>query len=202
MDFITKNKIIFFIGPSGSGKDTYFARVLKDYQVQPIVLFTNRPMREGEQNGREYNFVTLEQLDLLEKQNLLVERRNYDTKYGLWSYATSKENIYLDKYNYVTPNTWEAYSQFLKHYSNNSLIPLYFQLDEGIRFGRCLDRERKSGNGKYAEMCRRFLSDSNDFTQEMIDIYHPYIIDNNGTYEETVEQIDDILVRKLEILRK
>ena len=36
----------------------------------------------------------------------------------------------------------------------------------------------------------------------MLDLYKPYIIDNNGTFDETIEQIDDILVRRFDILRK
>ena len=51
-------------------------------------------------------------------------------------------------------------------------------------------------------MCRRYLADEHDFPKEILDIYKPYIVDNNGTYEESLEQLDDILVRKLEIPRK
>ena len=193
------NKIAFFIGPSGSGKDTFFYKSLNIYDVEPIVLLTTRPMRDGEKDGREYHFVTPKKMDLLEQKNLLIERRNYNTQHGIWSYATGMQQIDLSRYNYLTPNTWEGYSKFLKHYSKESLIPIYFQLDDGIRLERCLQREKKSGNGRYAEMCRRYLADEQDFTQEMLDIYKPYIIDNNGTYEETLEQLDDILVRKLEI---
>lgn len=196
------NKIIFFIGPSGSGKDTFLARVLNEYQINPIVLLTTRPMRDGEQNGREYNFITSERMNLLEQKNMLIERRDYNTHHGIWSYATSKENINLSLYNYITSNTWDGYNRFLSHYNREELVPLYFQLDDGLRLERCLLRERKSGNGKYAEMCRRFLADAEDFNEEMLSYYKPFIIDNNGTYEETVEQIDDILVRKLEILHK
>lgn len=48
----------------------------------------------------------------------------------------------------------------------------------------------------------RFLADEQDFTNEMITTYKPFIIDNNGSIEETMEQIDDIMVRKLGILPK
>ncbi len=37
-------KIIFFIGPSSSGKDTFFARTLSIYDVLPIILLTTRPI--------------------------------------------------------------------------------------------------------------------------------------------------------------
>lgn len=195
-------KILFFIGPSGSGKDTYFSHILNEYQVEPIILLTTRPMRDGEQDGREYHFVTKERMDLLEQKRALVERRNYNTQHGIWSYATGIQQIDLSKNNYLTSNTWEGYSKFLKYYSEEVLIPLYFELDNGVRLERCLAREKKSGNGKYAEMCRRYLTDEQDFTKEMKDIYRPYIIDNNGTMNNTIEQLNDILVHKLKIPHK
>ena len=36
------------------------------------------------------------------------------------------------------------------------------------RLQRALNRERLPGNGRYAEMCRRFLSDSEDFCEKRI----------------------------------
>ena len=132
------NKIIFFIEPSGSGKDTFFYRVREIYDIQPITLLTTRPMRDGEQNGREYIFITPEKMEFLDQTNQLIERRDYDTQYGIWTYATGKQQIDLNNYNYLTPNTWVGYSKFLKYYSKEFLIPIYFQLNNGIRLERCL----------------------------------------------------------------
>lgn len=196
------NKIVFFIGPSSSGKDTFFSRCLEKYQVNPIILLTSRPMREGEKDGREYHFINQEKMDLLDAKNKLIERRDYQTKYGVWSYATGMNQIDLNEYSYLTPNTWEGYCKFLKIYSKESLIPIYFELDEGVRLQRALGRERKLKNPKYDEMCRRFLADNNDFRKEYLDFYKPFIIDNNGTMEETEEQLEDIFVHKLEISKK
>ncbi len=193
------HKIVFFIGPSGSGKDTFFYQTLKNYQIKPIILLTTRPKRDGEMEGREYYFINQERMDLLEKRNQLIERRNYNTQYGLWSYATGKQQILLESHSYLTPNTWEGYEKFLKCYSKEVLVPIYFELDDGIRLTRCLEREKQPENRNYAEMCRRFLADSIDFTKEKIEIHKPFIVENNGSKEATLEQIDNILVRKLGI---
>lgn len=195
-------KIVFFIGPSSSGKDTFFAKTLSLYEVCSIVLLTTRPPRPGEVDGREYYFITNEKMDFLDINNELIERRDYNTMNGKWSYATSKGAIDLENYNYLTPNTWVAYQKFLEVYSKECLIPIYFQLDKGIRLQRALDRERQSTKSDYAEMCRRFLADEQDFTDDMITLYKPFIIDNNGNMKETMEQIDNIMVRKLGILPK
>lgn len=62
--------------------------------------------------------------------------------------------------------------------------------------------ERKSIKSDYAEMCRRFLADAQDFTEDKIELCKPHIIYNNGNVEETMEQIEDIMVRKLNIMPK
>lgn len=49
--------LITITGPSGAGKDTV-ARMLSDMTDWPVICsYTTRPMREGEQEGREHHFV-------------------------------------------------------------------------------------------------------------------------------------------------
>lgn len=189
-------KIVFFIGPSSSGKDTFFKKVKDIYQIERIVPLTTRDKRLGEQEGEEYHFISQEQMDLLNIKNLLIERRTYNTFHGRWDYATGKEGIDLERNHYIYPAVWTIYQSFLKHYPKKNLVPVYFQLDDGIRLQRALDRE-KEGNCRYAEMCRRYLADEQDFSREMLTLHKPFIIDNNGSIEETMDQLDDILVRKL-----
>lgn len=197
-----ENKIVFFIGPSSSGKDTFFAKSKQIYQVQPITLLTTRPMRDGEKNGEQYFFISMEEMNNLDANHLLIERRDYEAFNGIWSYATRSKEIDLTKFNHITLNTWNAYSKFLKFYPKENLVPIYFDLDKGTRLQRALDREKQAKTSNYAEMCRRFLADAEDFREELIDLYKPYVIDNNGTIEETMEQIDDVFVHKLGIKKK
>ena len=46
------------------------------------------------------------------------------------------------------------------------MIPLYVEVEDGLRLSRALERERQQAAPKYAEMCRRFLADSEDFFGE------------------------------------
>lgn len=48
------------------------------------------------------------------------------------------------------------------------MVPLYVEVDDRLRLSRALERERKQTEPKYAEMCRRFLADCEDFTEEKI----------------------------------
>ena len=43
---------------------------------------------------------------------------------------------------------------------------IYVEVDDGVRLQRALDRERAQEQPKYAEMCRRFLADEQDFSEE------------------------------------
>lgn len=133
VNLLNDKKIIFFIGPSSSGKDTFFARTLSIYDVLPIILLTTRPIRPGEKDGREYYFISQEQMDLLDSKRELVERRDYNTIHGIWSYATGKSAIDLEHFHYLTPNTWVGYQKFLHVYPKENLFPIYFELDKGMR---------------------------------------------------------------------
>ncbi len=194
-------KIIFYIGPSSSGKDTFYKYTSENYDISDIVLYTTRPIREGEKEGVNYFYITKEKMNDMEKKGMLIERRDYNTKYGIWSYATSRYNI-KDNTNYLTLNTWDGYKSFNNYYDDNKLLPVYFMLDPKVRLERALKRESKEESPKYDEVERRFKSDLKDYRKELIDIYKPYIIDNNGTIDDTKEQIDDLMEKKLIKKRK
>ena len=92
-------KIFVFMGPSCSGKDTIFKLVKASFkELKPIVLYTTRPRRENEINGIAYNFISTEKLNEMEELGQIIERRDYDTIHGIWTYATSNQNI--DLYDY------------------------------------------------------------------------------------------------------
>ena len=52
-------KLYVLMGKSASGKDTVYHRLLADgaLNLKPVVLYTTRPRREGEEDGRDYYFV-------------------------------------------------------------------------------------------------------------------------------------------------
>ena len=188
--------IIMFIGPSGSGKDTFFYPTLKEYALNPIILSTTRPMRKGEIDKKTYYFITMDQMNLLERQQKLIERRNYQTINGLWSYATNSEQIDSSSNN-LTLNTWEAYQKFVQFYGSDQIVPLYFRVDDGIRLQRSLERERSQKAPNYKELCRRYLADIKDFDESYLTRYNPYIINNDGSIEKTQKEINSVLKKIL-----
>lgn len=45
-------KLFVIMGKSSTGKDTVYKELLKSGSLKPIVMYTTRPMREGETDGK------------------------------------------------------------------------------------------------------------------------------------------------------
>lgn len=164
-------KIYYMMGKSSSGKDTLYKEVLKELpELKTLVLYTTRPIREGEQEGIEYHFVTDEELERFEKAGKIIEERTYDTVYGAWKYATIEDGqINLAAYDYLVIGTLESYAGMKKCYGAENLVPIYIEVEDGERLSRALSRERQQEQPKYEEMCRRFLADQKDFSEENLE---------------------------------
>lgn len=164
-------KIYYMMGKSSSGKDTLYKEVLKALpKLKTLVLYTTRPIREGEQEGIEYHFVTNEELERFEKAGKIIEERTYDTVYGAWKYATIEDGqINLAAYDYLVIGTLESYAGMKKCYGAENLVPIYIEVEDGERLSRALSRERQQEQPKYEEMCRRFLADQKDFSEENLE---------------------------------
>ncbi len=52
------------------------------------------------------------------------------------------------------------------------MVPLYIEVEPGLRLFRALARERSQADPKYTEMCRRFLADEEDFSPEKQAAFH------------------------------
>ena len=164
-------RIFYLMGKSSTGKDSFYKQLINDEALglKNIVMYTTRPIRAQEKNGEEYFFVNDEKLARLEAAGKVIERRSYDTVHGVWHYFTvCDEQIALEKYNYVIIGTLESYVASKKYFGKEVLVPLYIEVDDGTRLQRALDRERAQERPKYKEMCRRFLADSDDFSEENI----------------------------------
>ncbi len=164
-------KIVYLCGKSSSGKDTIFRELLKrgTLQLRTIVPYTTRPVRAGEKNGREYFFTDEEGFQKLLAQGKIIEHRAYDTVHGLWRYFTVDDGqIDLSKDDYIVIGTLEGYEKMRAYFGEGVLLPVLIELDDGVRLQRALDRERRQEKPRYEEMCRRFLADSQDFSEEKI----------------------------------
>lgn len=164
-------KIFYIMGKSSSGKDSLFKEIKKRMpELKDIVLYTTRPIREGERDGVEYHFVNEDVLRKLEEKGCVIEQRAYHTKCGIWRYFTADDGqINLKGEDYLVIGTLESYEAMKKYFGEKVVIPLYVEVEDGLRLSRALERERQQAKPKYAEMCRRFLADSEDFSEENLE---------------------------------
>ncbi len=162
-------KLFCVMGKSSSGKDTLYQMLQAELKFDVIVPYTTRPIREGETEGVEYHFVTEQRVAELEAAGKVIEIRAYDTVHGVWKYLTvDDEQMDFTKKNYLMIGTLEAYRKLKAYYGEEHLVPIYIEVEDGIRLQRALNRERQQEQPKYAELCRRFLADEADFSEEKL----------------------------------
>ena len=162
-------KIVCLMGKSSSGKDTIYKKLLEQETVtlRAIIPYTTRPIRAGERDGVEYHFTDEEGFRKLLAQGCVIEDREYNTCMGMWRYFTVADGeVDLLQHSYVIIGTLEAYMQMRRFYGENRVLPVMIELDDGERLQRALDREKAQDHPKYEEMCRRFLADAEDFSEE------------------------------------
>lgn len=164
-------KIYFLMGKSASGKDTIYTKLLKDESLglTPYVGYTTRPIRVGERNGVEYFFTTEADLKEFERSGKLIEKRIYHTVYGDWYYySVDSDYVKLDERDYLYIGTLESYVKMRDYYGADRIVPIYVEVEDGCRLMRAIERERRQAKPGYAEMCRRFLTDSEDFSEDKL----------------------------------
>ncbi|MCS6987901.1 MAG: guanylate kinase [Chloroherpetonaceae bacterium] len=80
----TKGKLVVFTAPSGTGKSTIAKAILADIPTLKFsVSATTRPKRDGEEDGREYYFMTKDAFEaLIAKGGFIEHSRHFDNYYG------------------------------------------------------------------------------------------------------------------------
>lgn len=189
-------RLFCLMGKSASGKDSIYRELLKDEELklEPFVIYTTRPIREGEEDGREYHFTDVEGMNRLKAEGKVIESRVYHTVHGDWYYFTVDDGT-ADKKDCLIIGTLEVYNKIKVYYGEDSVIPLYINVDDGVRLERALKRERAQSEPKYAEMCRRFLADDADFSAEKIREAGIDVIYENDDLDECLKKIKERIRR-------
>jgi guanylate kinase len=162
-------RIFIVLGKSATGKDTVYKKLLEmeELQLRTAVTYTTRPIRKSEEEGVEYRFVNEDTLEMLKKQNKIIEHRSYNTVHGVWHYFTVNDGqINLEEADYLMIGTLESYTQIREYFGKDKVIPIYLEVEDGTRLIRAIKREQKQEEPKYAEICRRYLADEEDFSED------------------------------------
>ncbi len=163
-------KIYYLMGKSGAGKDTLYREILeRNPRLKTVTLYTTRPIRDGEKDGVEYYFASPDALTSYVQAGKVIEQRTYHTMYGEWTYATIDDGqLDPEKEDYLIIGTLESYEKMKDYYGEKYLFPLYIEVEDGERLSRALLREQNQEHPRYDEMCRRFLADQEDFSEEKL----------------------------------
>ena len=77
--------------------------------------------------------------------------------------------IDLARADYLVIGTLESYRRMRAYYGQEYVAPVYIEVEDGERLTRALERERCQEIPRYAELCRRFLADTADYSEENLE---------------------------------
>jgi len=136
---------VIIVGKGGSGKD-YLRKMLEEAGYSYCKSYTTRPIREGEENGKDYIFI--DEKDIPKKEDL------YESVYfNGWFYGTPKTEFEKSNLFIMTPKGISS----LKEEDLKKCIIIYVNADEETR--RIRMGERKDAD----DVERRIEADEQDF---------------------------------------
>lgn len=183
-------KIFYLMGKSGSGKDTIYKHIKEQMpELKSIVIYTTRPIRRDELDGVAYHFSNDEKLQKFQEDGKVIELREYNTVHGIWKYFTVDDGQFDTQENLLAIGTLESYVKMKEYFGEEKMVPLYIEVEDGLRLERALRRERKQASPKYEEMCRRFLADAKDFSEENLGLAGIKKKYSNNVLEDCVNEI-------------
>ena len=160
--------IVCLLGKSASGKDFIMNKLVKEYGFKRVISHTTRPIRNGETNGKEYYFISLDKFLNMSLKDNFIECREYNTQQGLWYYGLSKHEIDLtDDNKYVVIldfNGLKTLEEYLKLVGmEDKLTSVYIEAKAQVRLQRSLNREGEMTDEQVMEVIRRLEADEKDF---------------------------------------
>lgn len=165
-------RIYYLLGKSATGKDTLYKEILKRRpKLRTVTMYTTRPIREGETDGVEYFFTGREELERQLASGKVIESRTYQTIAGPWTYYTVDDGQFdvADDESCLMIGTLESYEKMCAYFEAGKMVPVYIGVPDGIRLLRAVKREENQKRPNYREVCRRYLADEKDFSEENLE---------------------------------
>ena len=188
---MNKYKLVVLCGKSGAGKNYLLQKIEEHYGniINIIVPDTTRPPREGEEEGKEYHFLTYDQFFSIPH----FEKNAYwINDYTCWFYGTCEASLDINKINIgiFSPGSIEQ----LYEKDMFDIYLFYISADDKTRLLRLLNREKYPN---CMEICRRFLADEEDFKNlykyPFKKIRHSSGLANDQCAAVLIEEIDQII---------
>lgn len=165
--------MIVLVGESASGKSSIEKYLVDWYEYKKIVSYTTRQPRDGEVDGVDYHFISMEKFEELKEQGFFAE----NAKYNGWGYGIAKEDCTDDKVAVLTPHGLRQVSKL----PNIDVVSFYVNVPRRDRLIKILQR-----GDDIDEACRRSLSDRGQFdgVEDEVD----FVINNDG-YKKSIAEL-------------
>lgn len=191
--------MFIIIGKSSSGKDTILKKLLhskKKLNIKGYVPYTTRPKRSNEKNGKDYFFIQNSEFDRLIKDGKMLEYREYNINGSIWKYGTVNDSQLKTSQDIILIQNLEAYISLLssKISENINIVPIYIELNDKERLFRAINRESSQIFPNYQEVCRRFLADSNDFSEKNLEKANITKRFQNNVISTCVHEIEEYIL--------
>ena len=83
------------------------------------------------------------------------------------------------------------------YFGEENLVPIYIEVRDDLRLERAIKRERLQKSPKYAEMCRRFLADEKDFSEDKLKEIGVENRFQNIEFEKCLSEIEAFIIKRL-----
>lgn len=184
--------LIVISGFSGVGKGTAVKELVKKYGYSLSVSATTRAPREGEVDGREYYFKTVEEFESLIKENGFIEHAKYVENYYGTPRAFVESELKAGR-NVILEIEVDGALQIKKQYPNAILIFISAPNAEELK-------ARLAGRGTESEeVIAKRLKRAVDECKS-IPNYEYYVINRHGQLDRCVDEIHAIVAAKAKVL--
>lgn len=174
-DEVPKKTIFCILGESGSGKDTLVEYTLKEFKLdlKPVVSYTDRPIRQGEQNGKEHVFLSKEEMTEFlnsNKKDIAAYTQIGETgyRYCAMTSVIDRSDIYI-----IDPNGLKEFKE--RTGDRYNIVSIY--IDCPLEERRKRTEGRSDATSKFEA---RVAAESNQFAKFREEHGYDHVIDNGS----------------------
>lgn len=185
-------RMIIIMGRAGTGKTSLVNELVKR-GYEKIKTCTTRPIRDGEEDGVDYFFLTDDQFHKYAQNNYFAEIKKYYTTEGEWLYGTPKvELLSSDEKSVIilTPDGVRAVKPLLDSRGIHYTVVLI-----GAKASVIKRRMIQRGDDM-DEIIRRIRADDEDF--EDCEEFVNFTLSNAGSIQDLANELE----RKLQELKE
>lgn len=183
-------RLIFIVGKTSSGKDTVAKYIRDTYSIPMVCSYTTRGMRDYEEDGVQHYFISKERMkEILDTESIVAYVKFPETEI---EYCATLESIKSNTAVYIIdPNgiEWFKTNGCVK---DAEFFSIYVDLSENEIIKRAKDR-----GDKISDIETRLDSEREVFDNFKASKGYDYLIDNSGSYENLIKQVDEIMRESL-----